>query len=61
MPLQTLPYWLQFGTLFLAINAGIVNVLGLVTVLHQSVSHMTGNVSVFALALFDWNLAQLLY
>ena len=61
MPLQTLPYWLQFGTFFLAINAGIVNVLGLVTVLHQSVSHMTGNVSVFALALLDWNLAQLLY
>ena len=61
MPLQTLPYWLQFGIFFLAINAGIVNVLGLVTVLHQSVSHMTGNVSVFALALLDWNLAQLLY
>lgn len=61
MPFQTLPYWLQFGTFFLAINAGIVNVLGLVTVLHQSVSHMTGNVSVFALALLDWNLAQLLY
>ena len=61
MPFQTLPYWLQFGTFFLAINAGIVNVLGLVTVLHQSVSHMTGNVSMFAMALLDWNLSQLLY
>lgn len=61
MPFQTLPYWLQFGTFFLAINAGMVNVLGLVTVLHQSISHMTGNVSMFALALLDWNFAQLFY
>ena len=61
MPFQTLPYWLQFGTFFLALNAGMVNVFGLVTVLHQSVSHMTGNVSMFAMALINWQPAQLLY
>jgi uncharacterized membrane protein YoaK (UPF0700 family) len=61
MPFQTLPYWLQFGTFFLALNAGMVNVFGLVTVLHQSVSHMTGNVSMFAMALINWQPEQLLY
>lgn len=61
MPFQTLPYWLQFGVLFLAINAGMINVLGLITVLHQSVSHMTGNVSYFAMALIEWKPSALLY
>jgi uncharacterized membrane protein YoaK (UPF0700 family) len=61
MPFQALPYWLQFGVFFLAINAGMINVLGLITVLHQSVSHMTGNVSVFAMALIEWNPSALLY
>ncbi|WOE32309.1 MULTISPECIES: YoaK family protein [unclassified Acinetobacter] len=61
MPFQTLPYWLQLGTFFLAINAGMINVLGLITVLHQSVSHMTGNVSIFAMAVIDWNTDTLLY
>ncbi len=54
MPFQTLPLWVQFGAFFLAVNAGIINVLGLVTVLHQSVSHMTGNVSILAMALINW-------
>lgn len=53
MPFQQLPTWLQVGIFLLAINAGMINVLGLVTVLHQSVSHMTGNVSVLAMALLD--------
>lgn len=41
MPFQHLPLWIQLGAFFLAVNAGMINVLGLVTVLHQSVSHMT--------------------
>lgn len=61
MPFQSLPYWLQFGVFFLAINAGMINVLGLVTVLHQAVSHMTGNVSIFAMALIEWKPDVLLY
>lgn len=51
MPFQSLPLWVQCGAFFLAVNAGMVNVIGLVTVLHQSVSHMTGNVSMLAMAL----------
>lgn len=61
MPFQTLPPWVQLGTFFLAVNAGIINVLGLVTVLHQSVSHMTGNVSMLAMALLHWQLDTIIY
>ena len=61
MPFQTLPLWIQLGAFFLAVNAGMINVLGLVTVLHQSVSHMTGNVSMLAMAILDWQPATILY
>lgn len=61
MPFQKLPAWIQGAAFLLAINAGMINVLGLVTVLHQSVSHMTGNVSVLAMSLFDWQLDNILY
>jgi uncharacterized membrane protein YoaK (UPF0700 family) len=56
MPLQRLPIWVQLGAFFLAVNAGMINVLGLVTLLHQSVSHMTGNISMLAMALVQWKL-----
>lgn len=61
MPFQTLPLWMQFGAFFLATNAGMINVLGLVTVLHQSVSHMTGNVSMLSMAIVHWEPASILY
>ena len=54
MPLQRLPNWIQLGAFLLALNAGMVNALSLLTVLHQSVSHMTGNVSLFAMSLLNW-------
>ncbi len=47
-PFRLYQLWIQLGAFFLAVNAGMINVLGLVTVLHQSVSHMTGNVSMLA-------------
>jgi uncharacterized membrane protein YoaK (UPF0700 family) len=61
MPFQHLPPWIQLGAFFLAVNAGMINVLGLVTVLHQSVSHMTGNVSVLAMSLVHWQPESILY
>lgn len=61
MPLQRLPIWVQLGAFFLAVNAGMINVLGLVTLLHQSVSHMTGNISMLAMALVQWQSEQILY
>ena len=51
MPLQHLPIWIQLGAFMLAINAGMINVLGLITTLHQTISHMTGNASLLARAI----------
>lgn len=61
MPLQRLPVWIQLATFVLAINAGMINVLGLMTVLHQSVSHMTGNVSFLAQAFIHQQYQYVLY
>ena len=61
MPLQQLPNWIQIGAFLLALNAGMLNVMGLITVLHQSISHMTGNISLFAMALWDLNADLLTY
>ena len=61
MPLQRLPNWIQIGAFLLALNAGMVNVLGLFTVLNQSVSHMTGNVSMLAMSLLDWQPDHFIY
>ena len=61
MPLQRLPNWIQFGAFLLAFNAGMVNVIGLFTVLHQSVSHMTGNVSMLAMSLAHWQPEQFIF
>lgn len=52
---------MQIGAFLLALNAGMVNVLGLIMVLHQSVSHMTGNVSMVAIALSHLDFATFLY
>lgn len=61
MPFQHLPLWIQIGTFMLAMNAGMINVLGLLTVLHQSVAHMTGNVSLLAQALLHIDVSQIIY
>lgn len=61
MALQYLPVWIQLGAFMLAVNAGIINVLGLITVLHQSISHMTGNASLFAQALIHQQYDHVLY
>ncbi len=53
MPFQFLPNWVQFGAFMLAVNAGMINVLGLISLLHQSVSHMTGNASLLAIGIID--------
>ena len=61
MPLQLLPTWVQLSAFFLALNAGMINVLGLITVLHQSVSHMTGNVSMLSMALLMGQWDQIIF
>ncbi|RZG88637.1 DUF1275 domain-containing protein [Acinetobacter sp. WCHAc060033] len=61
MPLQHLPVWIQLGAFMLAVNAGMINVLGLITVLHQSISHMTGNASLLAQALIHQQFDIVIY
>ena len=61
MPFQSLPNWVQFAAFLLAMNAGMINVLSLITVLHQSISHMTGNVSMLAMDLIDWKVHNIIY
>lgn len=58
MPFQILPKWIQFGVFMLAVNAGMINVLGLISLLHQSVSHMTGNASLIAVSVFEHDFAS---
>lgn len=60
-PIQNLPNWIQISAFSLALNAGMINVLGLITVLHQSVSHMTGNISILAMALTQQNYSNILF
>lgn len=61
MPFQTLPVWVQLGAFFLAFNAGMVNALGLLNIWHQTVSHMTGNVSMLAIAIVHGQFMHSLY
>ncbi|AOA58519.1 YoaK family protein [Acinetobacter larvae] len=61
MPIQYLPLWIQLGAFLLAMNAGMINVLGLFTVLHQAVSHMTGNVSLLAEAIVQGHSENFIY
>lgn len=61
MLIQHLPRWLLLSAFLLAMNAGMINVLGLFSLLHQSVSHMTGNVSLIADALIHFNFSQLIF
>ena len=61
MPLQRLPNWMQLSAFLLALNAGMVNVLGLFALMHQSVSHMTGNVSLLAMSVLNWQPKHAIY
>lgn len=54
--LAKLPKWALYGSAILAFNAGFVNSTTLVGVTHLAVSHVTGNVTLFAVAMVrgDW-------
>jgi len=57
---QKLPAWIEIGAFVLALIAGIINVVGLLGFQHQSVSHLTGTVSLFSLKIIqgEWLLVQ---
>ncbi|WP_296404090.1 YoaK family protein [Psychrobacter sp.] len=52
-----LPLWILIGGAVLAFNAACVNIIALSGFTHLSVSHVTGNVSLFsaAIAQFEWS------
>lgn len=56
MPLQTLPLWIQLSAFLLALNAGMINILAIFTLAHQTISHMTGNLSYIVVDIIqhDW-------
>ncbi|MEB3754253.1 YoaK family protein [Acinetobacter sp. MD2(2019)] len=61
MPFQRLPKWIQFGAFSLAFNAGMINALGLLNIWHQTVSHMTGNVSQLGISIANGQYQSALY
>ncbi|RYZ95274.1 MAG: DUF1275 domain-containing protein [Moraxellaceae bacterium] len=56
MPLQTLPLWIQLSAFLLALNAGMINILAIFNLAHQTISHMTGNLSYIVVDIIqhDW-------
>ncbi|HMY28203.1 MAG TPA: YoaK family protein [Agitococcus sp.] len=57
---QKLPAWIEIGAFILALIAGLINVVGLLGFQHQSVSHLTGTVSLFSLKIVqgEWLAVQ---
>lgn len=47
-----IPTWVLFGAVVLAFSAGILNTTALMGFTHVSASHVTGNISQFAVAVF---------
>ena len=58
--ISKLPKWVWSGAWGLAFIAGIVNVVGILSFEHQTISHLTGNTSQLATALANLDLAGIL-
>lgn len=59
--LRQLPRWAWFGTGVLAFIAGLVNAVGYLGFRHESISNMTGNASLFGVALGHANGGEALH
>ena len=59
---ENIPTWVLTGAVVLAFCAGILNTTALMGITHISASHVTGNVSLFAVSMMagDWLNFQLL-
>lgn len=58
---KKLPAWVEWGAWLLAFNAGGINAVGLLSLEHQAISHVTGSASWLGLALAKGNLGQVLH
>lgn len=56
-----MPAWVETGAFLLALNAGIINGVGLVGLQHQSVSHMSGNSTEIGLAIVQGEFGHVLH
>lgn len=59
--ISKLPNWIWAGSWVLAFIAGIVNVVGLLGVEHQAITHLTGNTSLLAAAIAGFNLSATIH
>lgn len=51
--MTTLPRWIWVGTWLLAFVAGMINVVGFLSISQQAVTHLTGTTSLLAIAVID--------
>jgi uncharacterized membrane protein YoaK (UPF0700 family) len=51
--MTTLPRWIWVGTGLLAFIAGMINVVGFLSISQQAVTHLTGTTSLFAIAVIE--------
>jgi len=53
--ISKLPKWVEYGTFFLALLAGITNSVGLLGFQHQSISHLSGTATLLGTQLLAFN------
>lgn len=58
---RQLPGWILAGSILLAINAGLINSIALLSFANNAVSHVTGTVTLVANAMAEGNLEALIY
>lgn len=59
--ISKLPKWVEIGAFILALVAGFVNAIGLLSFEHQSVSHLSGTATMFGTSFLGGNLKETLH
>ncbi len=59
--ISKIPKWIWLGVAMLAGCAGFINAVAFLSFSHQAVTHLTGNLSIFSIALFKQNTGDLVH
>ena len=59
--ISQLPKWVEFGAFILALVAGFVNAIGLLSFEHQSVSHLSGTATLVGVGLLNSSFQNILH
>lgn len=59
--ISKIPKWIWLGVALLAFCAGFINAIAFLSFSHQAVTHLTGNLSIFSIALFKQNVPDLIH